>query len=88
MGKTDWIGAGEGAHKRREEAAVKPIWVTVAEAIRLTSIRRTCLYARIADGTIRSTRLGGKRLISYASIEELGDAAKRGATTVRAGERE
>jgi excisionase family DNA binding protein len=51
----------------------KPVWVTPNEAIRISGIKRTLLYELIANGTLRSIKLGGKRLISYASIESLGD---------------
>jgi excisionase family DNA binding protein len=51
----------------------KPVWVTPNEAIRISGIGRTLLYELIAKGTLRSIRLGGKRLISYASIEALGE---------------
>ena len=34
--------------------------------------KRTRLYELINDGTIKSIKLGGKRLVSYASIETLG----------------
>jgi len=50
----------------------KRIWVTPKEAIRISGIGRTRLYELIKHGTIKSIRLGGKRLISYASIETLG----------------
>jgi excisionase family DNA binding protein len=50
----------------------KPVWVTPNEAIRISGIGRTLLYEMIAKGTLKSIKLGGKRLISFASIEELG----------------
>jgi excisionase family DNA binding protein len=50
----------------------KRIWVTPNEAIRISGIGRTRLYELMADGTLKSIKLGGKRLISYASIESLG----------------
>jgi excisionase family DNA binding protein len=62
----------EATVQRRERTIDLPIWVTVNDAIRLTSIKRTRLYELIGDGTLKSIRLGGKRLISYASITELG----------------
>ena len=88
MGNPDTLRVGEAAPRTHEAVRIKPVWITVAEAIRVSSIRRTCLYARIADGTIRSTKLGGKRLISFASIEELGNVPDCDATTLRRGERE
>ncbi len=51
----------------------KPIWVTPATAIRISGIRRTRLYELLKNGTLKSIKLGGKRLISYASIEALGE---------------
>jgi excisionase family DNA binding protein len=51
----------------------KPIWVTPSEAIRLSGIGRTRLYELLADGTLKSIKLRGKRLISFASIEALGE---------------
>lgn len=55
--------------------AIQPIWVSVVDAMRLTSIGRTTLYKRIADGTLRSTTVGKRRLISVASIQALGGEA-------------
>jgi excisionase family DNA binding protein len=46
--------------------------VTPSEAIRISGIGRTRLYELIANGTLTSIKLGGKRLVSYASIEALG----------------
>ena len=50
----------------------KRLWVTPKEAIRISGIKRTRLYELMNDGTIKSIKLGGKRLVSYASIETLG----------------
>jgi len=50
----------------------KPIWVTPSEAIRISGIGRTRLYELMANGTLQSIKMGGKRLISFASIEALG----------------
>jgi hypothetical protein len=50
----------------------KPVWVTPNEAVRLSGIRRTMLFELIAAGTLKSIKIQGKRLISFASIEELG----------------
>lgn len=49
-----------------------PVWVTVNEAMRLAGFRRTRLYELMADGTLKSIKIGGKRLISFRSIEKLG----------------
>jgi excisionase family DNA binding protein len=50
----------------------KRVWVTPKEAIRISGIGRTRLYELLNAGTIKSIKLGGKRLVSYASIETLG----------------
>jgi excisionase family DNA binding protein len=52
--------------------AEKRIWVTPKEAIRISGISHTRLYELIKNRTIKSIKLGGKRLISYESIETLG----------------
>jgi excisionase family DNA binding protein len=49
-----------------------PVWVTVKEAARISGIQRTRLYELFAEGTIKSIKIGGKRLVSFASIEALG----------------
>jgi excisionase family DNA binding protein len=49
----------------------KPVWVTPNEAVRLTGIGRTLIYRLIRDRTLKSIKLGGKRLISFASIQDL-----------------
>ena len=54
----------------------KRIWVTPKEAIRISGIGRTRLYELLADGSIKSIKVGGKRLISYASIETLGEGIR------------
>jgi len=62
----------EPTGQKGERTKEPPIWVTVNEAVRLASIKRTRLYELLADGTLKSIKLGGKRLIAYASIEALG----------------
>jgi excisionase family DNA binding protein len=64
----------KAAEQNRAQRTEPPIWVSVNEAIRLASIQRTRLYELLGDGTLRSIKLGGKRLISYASILALGEA--------------
>jgi excisionase family DNA binding protein len=59
-------------HKLGPSSLPKPVWVTPNEAIRISGIGRTLLYELIKKGTLRSIRVGGKRLVSYASIETLG----------------
>jgi hypothetical protein len=49
----------------------KPAWVTPNEAVRVSGIQRTMLYELIVAGKLKSIKAQGKRLISFASIEEL-----------------
>lgn len=44
--------------------------VSPAEAARMLGIGRTHLYDLIGSGAIRSVRLGNRRLITVAAIEE------------------
>jgi predicted DNA-binding transcriptional regulator AlpA len=50
----------------------KPVWVTINETIRISGLGRTRLYELLNNGTLKSIKLGGKRLVAYASIEALG----------------
>ena len=59
-------------YPQEHHSSDKRIWVTPKEAIRISGIKRTRLYELINNGTIKSVKLGGKRLVSYASIEMLG----------------
>lgn len=54
-----------------------PVWVTVTDAVRLAGIGRTMIYRMIGDGTLRTTTIGRRRLIAYASIEALGGVARQ-----------
>lgn len=54
------------------ECAQEPIWVSVKDGIRLSSIKRTRFYELLRDKTLRSAKIGGRRLVSYASIKSLG----------------
>jgi excisionase family DNA binding protein len=54
----------------------KPIWVSPKEASRLTAIGLTKLYELMNDGTIKSGKVGRKRLVSLASLESLGESRR------------
>jgi excisionase family DNA binding protein len=60
---------------------IKPIWITVEDATRVSGIGRTLLYKMLNDGRLKGVHAGRKRLVSVKSIEELGScqapAAKR-----------
>ena len=51
-----------------------PITVTVNEALRLTGLGRTKTYELINDGTIKTIKIGSRRLVIYKSLEELANA--------------
>jgi hypothetical protein len=45
--------------------------VRIGDAIRITGIGRTKLFALIADGTLQTTTIGRRRLILYRSLQQL-----------------
>lgn len=53
----------------------KPVTVTVNTALSLTGLGRTKLYELIGKGTIKTITIGRRRLVVYASLEELAHAA-------------
>lgn len=48
-----------------------PLTVTIAETKRITGLGNTTIYERLNDGTLRSTLVGGRRLVHYDSILEM-----------------
>ena len=57
-----------------QPAQIEPVTVTVEQAKRITSLGTTTLYDLMKRGTIRSTSVGGRRLIFLASLRELLEA--------------
>ena len=51
--------------------SLKPVSVTIEEAKRLTGLGRTTLYALMAEGKLKTTTIGRRRLVLYSSIEKL-----------------
>jgi len=51
--------------------ALKPLAVTVPNALSITGIGRTKLYELIAAKRIDTITIGKRRLVSYASLEAL-----------------
>jgi hypothetical protein len=45
--------------------------VRINDAVRITGIGRTKLFALIADGTLETTTIGRRRLILYKSLRRL-----------------
>jgi excisionase family DNA binding protein len=57
--------------KPRRPADLKPLSVTIPDAISLTGIGRTVIYEKIAAGELRTTTIGKRRLVLYSSLEAL-----------------
>ncbi|MBP8231005.1 MAG: excisionase family DNA-binding protein [Rhizorhabdus sp.] len=47
------------------------IGYSIREACQASSLGRTTLYARIADGTLRTVRVGGRRIIPADALRAL-----------------
>ncbi|CUS43759.1 hypothetical protein MGWOODY_Smn2977 [hydrothermal vent metagenome] len=56
-------------HGSEHSAAI--LSVRIGDAIRITGIGRTKLFALIADGTLETTTIGRRRLILYRSLQRL-----------------
>lgn len=53
---------------------LKPIMITVPEAMRVLGVGRTTLYLLIQSGKIERVHIGRRSLITWASIERFTDA--------------
>jgi excisionase family DNA binding protein len=49
----------------------RPLTVTVKEAVRLTGLARSTILKHLKAGTLHSTSVGRKRLVSFASLEAM-----------------
>lgn len=49
----------------------KPLSVTVLQAQKLTGLGANTLYDLVNSGQLKSTKVGGRRLIVYAALEEM-----------------
>jgi hypothetical protein len=49
----------------------RPITVTIATARKISGLGATTLWARIADGTLESVKVGRRRPINYESLVRL-----------------
>lgn len=54
-----------------------PLYLSVAEASRITGLGRTTLYQLISDGTIQSFTIGRRRLIVGESLRRLPELRPR-----------
>ncbi|MFN7186285.1 MAG: DNA-binding protein [Alphaproteobacteria bacterium] len=50
---------------------LKPITITIAEALRVSGLGRTKLYELIGNGTLKTITIGRRRLVVYSSLEAL-----------------
>ena len=57
------------------ESRDDPVLVTIKETERRASLGRKKIYELIADGTLRSVKIGRSRRVLMASIRELADRA-------------
>jgi len=51
------------------------IWTTVEGARHMSGLGRSKIYELIQEGVLKSTKVGGRRLVSVASIRALGERA-------------
>ena len=54
-----------------ESISLKPLTVTVKQAMSLSGLGCTTLYKLMADGTLMRRKIGSRTLISYESLERL-----------------
>ena len=55
----------------RRASALKPITVTIEDTCHLMRLGQSSVFELLAEGALRSTKVAGRRLVFYASIEEL-----------------
>lgn len=48
----------------------QPVGISIDDAVRLSGIGRTTMFAALADGSIKSTKVGRRRIVSYRSLCE------------------
>lgn len=54
-----------------QNTTLKPITITINEALRVSGLGRTKLYELIGSGTLKTITIGRRRLVVYASLEAL-----------------
>jgi excisionase family DNA binding protein len=58
-------------HEALERPLVEPALMSIDEAAERLSISRRTLMARIADGSIRSVKVGRRRLVPLSVLEDI-----------------
>lgn len=56
------------------EENLKPILVTINNALRICGLGRTKLYQLISQGVVKTTKIGKRRLVNYNSLELLAES--------------
>ena len=64
------LGGTSSASKSGRELPI-PITRTIADTCHITGLGRTKIYDLIAKGRLKTTTVGRRRLVFYASIEAL-----------------
>lgn len=54
-----------------ENKGIKPLAVTVKTACKLIGVGHTTMWALIKEGRVKTTNVGRRRLVTYASLESL-----------------
>ena len=65
------IPPAEPNRRTRRGEAPKPVSATINDTCHITGLGRTKIYELIAAGDLKTVRVGGRRLVLCASIEEL-----------------
>ena len=54
-----------------DNKGIKPLTVTVKTACKLIGVGNTTMWALIKEGRVKTTSVGRRRLVTYASLESL-----------------
>ncbi len=54
-----------------ESADLPPLAVSAKQACRISGLGLTSIYELMRNGTLRSKKVGGRRLVEYASLRAL-----------------
>jgi excisionase family DNA binding protein len=62
-------------HKKQDQPKLDPLSVTVRQASAVTGLSHVTIYKLIGEGKLHSVKIGRRRLITYASLRGLLEAA-------------
>jgi excisionase family DNA binding protein len=63
------------ASMKKDQPKLDPISVTVRQACAVTGLSHVTIYKLIGEGKLHSVKIGRRRLITYASLRGLVEAA-------------